>query len=128
MKTDRPPPQIIPALPGFWVHTPFIDPESEHPVEPGARYAVVAWMITLLPPLGGGDLLPFVEPITMDGTFADDFNRFIEQPDGSCVHSDFNAETVAEAYKNIGEDVVKERDRVARVAEAAAVPQAQTNQ
>lgn len=124
MKTDLPP-QVIPAQPGFWVHTVSIAPENEHPVEPGARYAVLAWMIKFLRPLQAGeDPMPFVLPITSDGIMNEEY--FIEQPDGSCIHDDFNTDTVEEAYKNIAEDVIRDNDRDKARAEAASVSQART--
>ena len=117
--------QIIPASPGFWVHIPTVIPYGDEPVSPGDRLAVLAWMITMQPPRRrGDDPFPWVQPVTLEGTIANEY--FVEQPDGSCAHNDFNTGTVADAYEKLREEVIRENAQEKARAEAAAVSQTPT--
>lgn len=67
---------VIPALPGFWLH--HIDKEGS-----GARMAIIAWHVEHFKPEEYGEPVCVVNPITAESVVTQSCG--IEQPDGSVV-------------------------------------------
>jgi hypothetical protein len=102
-------PHVIPALPGFWLHMPTI--EDDGTVVAGARMAVVSWIIETRYDRGTLEWSAISTPVTADGGTQQEY--FIEQPDGSCVHVNFWALSVEDAFTKVAEDAAEDAARAA---------------